>query len=221
MTHANRRLRCILCGLTLLLASGQTDLIAAPVDFDRELAPLLARRCLGCHAGEAPEGQLDLTRLEAARLGGDSGPAIIPREPSRSPLWQRIAADEMPPQEPLSESERETIRRWIADGAEWPSAIDPLRYSSDARAGYDWWSLQPLTRPAVPTGDETWSRNPIDRFISARWADQQLGGNLEADRGVLIRRLSFDLLGLPPSLDDVREFLNDPAPDAYERLVER
>lgn len=195
---------------------------AEAADFERQIAPLLARRCLGCHAGDEPQGGLDLTTRAAALRGGESGPALVPRNSDASPLWQRIASDEMPPKAPLPAVERELLREWIQAGADWDAgAIDPLRYSSDARAGYDWWSLQPLQRPGVPNAAPEWSRNPIDRFIAARRSAAHLTPAEPAERRVLIRRLSFDLLGLPPTAEQVAEFVADSAPDAYERLVER
>jgi len=195
---------------------------AAPPDFEREVAPLLARRCLGCHSGSDAQGALNLTTLATAQMGGDSGPALLPGNLDQSGLWQRIAADEMPPKHPLSERERGVIREWVVAGASWSlPAIDPLRYSSEERAGYDWWSWQPLVRPDVPTEFRDWSRNAIDPFVRKQHIAVGLAPSIEAERNVLIRRLSYDLLGLPPSPAEVRQFLDDPAPDAYEQLVDR
>jgi hypothetical protein len=195
---------------------------AAEVDFDRDIAPLFARRCLSCHAGEDSKGQLDLTLKERTLKGGESGPALKPGSPDDSPLWQRVAADEMPPKHPLPAAEKRLLAEWIAAGAPWSAgAIDPLKYSSDERAGYDWWSLQALQRPSIPADATGWSRTPVDRFISQRLQTANVAPTGEADRRVLIRRLSFDLLGLPPSPEDIDAFVHDPRPDAYEQLVER
>ncbi|OYW18771.1 MAG: hypothetical protein B7Z55_10000, partial [Planctomycetales bacterium 12-60-4] len=128
----------------------------------------------------------------------------------------------MPPDHPLSHAERLLLRDWILAGAPWASGpIDPLRYTSDARAGYDWWSLQPLRRSDIPPSVLPGVNNPIDRFVRDQLSQVNLAPSSEADRRTLIRRLSFDLLGLPPTPDDVEQFLDDPAPDAYEQLVER
>lgn len=210
-----------------VLSAGHFARSAEPdaAQFDQTLAPLLARRCLGCHNPSDKSGGLDLTRAEAATAGGDSGAAIAPGKPDDSLLWQRIAADEMPPEHPLKAEERELIRAWIANGAVWGAAeIDRFRYTSDARAGYDWWSLQEVVRPAVPeppAGDASWPRNDSDRFILDVLHKNNLHPTPEADRRTLIRRLSFDLLGLPPTPEEVAAFEQDAAPDAYERLVER
>jgi cytochrome c553 len=207
-------------------AAAETPAAAASPEsiqrFDREIAPLLARRCLECHNASAKKGGLDLTSLAAARAGGESGPGLA-ASPATSLLWQRVAADEMPPKKPLSAAEKAMLERWLADGAPWGAeAIDRFRFSSDTRAGYDWWSLQPLTSPAVPTIDKTqWARQPLDNFVQARLAADGLAPGPEADRRALCRRLSFDLVGLPPSPEETATFVVDEAPDAYERLVDR
>ncbi|MFO0898153.1 MAG: DUF1553 domain-containing protein [Pirellulales bacterium] len=191
--------------------------------FDVEIAPLLARRCLECHNPADTKGGLDLTSAEGALAGGDSGPALVQGNLEESYLWERIEQDEMPPKHPLSPAEKELLRQWIAAGGEWGKApIDRFRYTSDARAGYDWWALRPLSRPAppeqaVPTGWE----QPIDRFILARLSAAGLSPSPQADRRTLIRRLSFDLTGLPPSPEEVSAFENDADPAAYENLVDR
>lgn len=218
-------MRLFRVGFSCLMLAGLAwtpTAVVGAADFEREIAPLLARRCLGCHAGDEPQGGLNLTNRAAALRGGESGPSLVPGQLEASPLWQRIVSDEMPPKAPLPDAEREILKKWIQAGANWgPTDIDPLRYSSDARAGYDWWSLQPLRRPDIPTTDPDWSRNPIDRFIAARRNEAHLPPAEPAERRVLIRRLSFDLLGLPPTAEQVAQFVADPAPDAYERLVER
>src|SRR6187455_779425 len=129
------------------------DMFAAdPPDFDREIAPLLASRCLDCHRGAEPKGGLDLLSTKSLAKGGDSGEAIVVAgKPDASLLWQRIAADEMPPKHPLPAGEKAILKAWITAGARWGTdPIDPFRYSTSSRAGYDWWSLQPLVRPPVP-----------------------------------------------------------------------
>jgi hypothetical protein len=195
----------------------------AKLDFDRTVAPLVAARCLECHSGTEPEGGLNLSARESVLTGGDSGPAVVPGNAGESLLWQRIQDEEMPPEKPLTAAERATLKAWIDRGAAWGSGpIDPFAFTTAARAGYDWWSLQPVVRPEPPrVFDEALVRNPMDRFVLARLQHTQLGFSPEAERRTLIRRLSFDLLGLPPSPEEIETFLTDPAPDAYERLVER
>lgn len=194
--------------------------------FDHTLAPLLARRCLGCHNPSDKNGGLDLTRAETAAGGGDSGPPIAAGKPGDSLLWQRIDADEMPPEHPLPAEERALIRAWIEQGAVWGTAeIDRFRYSSDVRAGYDWWALQEVKQapiPELPTdAPAAWAHHAIDRFVLRGLGERGLHPTPEADRRTLIRRLSFDLLGLPPTPEEVVAFEQDAAPDAYEKLVER
>ncbi|MFM9066143.1 MAG: DUF1549 and DUF1553 domain-containing protein, partial [Planctomycetota bacterium] len=149
-------------------------------------------------------------------------------------LWQRVSADEMPPKKPLAANEKQLLERWLTGGARWGTdPINPVRYSSERRGGSDWWALQPLQRVAAPTpvasnpaaprspSSIAASRGTVDAFIRATLQTKSLTPSVEADRRVLARRLSFDLIGLPPTPELVDEFLADAAPDAYERLVDR
>src|SRR5262249_31769373 len=142
-------------------------------------------------------------------------------------LWEKVAGDEMPPKKPLTAGEKELLKKWIADGAKWgTNPIDPFRFTSDIRAGYDWWALKPVVRPQPPkvemqVAGAAWGRSPIDAFVAAKLKEKGLTPSAEADRGTLIRRLSFDLWGLPPTPAEVAAFEADPAPDAYEKLVDR
>ncbi len=180
---------------------------AAPptkISFDAQIAPLLARRCLSCHNGAAKKGGLDLSRKAAAKAGGESGSVITAGQPDKSLLWKRIAAEEMPPESPLAAEERQRLRQWIAEGASWETdPIDPFRFTTDKRAGYDWWSLRPIKKPAVPSVKNTaWPRNEIDRFVLAKLEAAGLAPAPEADPRTLLRRLYFDLIGLPPVLKE-------------------
>jgi hypothetical protein len=195
----------------------------ATTDFDSRIAPILARRCLGCHNGSDKKGGLDLTSRNAALAGGESGEVIVAGKPDDSLLVERIDGDEMPPKKPLPADEKRLLREWIAGGATWGTdSIDVFRFSSENRAGYDWWALQPVTRPAPPSvKDAVWVTNPIDNFILAKLEASGLTHSPPADRRTLIRRLSFDLLGLPPTPEEVAAFVADPDPTAYEKLVDR
>jgi len=212
----------------LLILSALANLTAGVLaddgaDFDTVIAPILASHCLDCHSGPEPKGSLDLSRAAGARAGGDSGPGIVGGKLQESHVWLRIDAGEMPPKKPLPEKDRQKLRAWITAGAKWGTdPIDPFRFSTETRAGYDWWSLQPLTQPASPqaTGDD-WVRNSVDSFILDRLNATSLKPSAAADRRTLIRRLSFDLHGLPPSPEHIEAFVADPAPDAYDRLVDR
>ncbi|MDZ4783217.1 MAG: DUF1549 domain-containing protein, partial [Planctomycetia bacterium] len=214
--------RSVLALAVILILTGASQGADAKAHFDNIVAPLLARRCLACHNPSEKSGGLDLTRADAAIAGGDSGAAYQTGKPDESLLWQRIVAEEMPPEHPLPEEERAILLAWIESGAMWGAVeIDRFRYSSDARAGYDWWSLQPVVRPQPPEEDSSWSRNEIDRFVRHGLTERGLTPAPEADRRTLIRRLSFDLLGLPPSPEEVAAFEADQSPDAYEKLVDR
>ncbi|WLD13443.1 PSD1 and planctomycete cytochrome C domain-containing protein [Planctellipticum variicoloris] len=195
----------------LLLAATCSE--AGPPDFERDVAPLLSARCLRCHGVAGPEAGLSLASRDGAFKRLESGrPAIAAQRPEESGLLQRVmsaAPDErMPPQgEPLSQAQIELLRQWIAAGADWP----------------DHWAYRPLRAAAPPTdaADSDWVRSPVDAFISARLREVALAPSPEADRRTLIRRLTIDLWGLPPTPGDVAEFLADGRPDAVERLVDR
>jgi hypothetical protein len=196
----------------LLIAVLARTSLAAPPDFDSHVAPLLAAHCLDCHSGPEPKGELDLSRAALAMKGGENGAVIVVGDAKHSPLWERVAADEMPPKKPLTNEQKQVLREWIATGAKWGTdPIDPYRVTTSVRAGYDWWSLQPIK--AAP--------NDIDGFVRAKLAEASLSLSPPADRRTLIRRLSFDLTGLPPSPEEVEAFVNDRSPQAYEKVVDR
>ena len=204
--------------LLLILVIPVIGVAAEPPDFDKSVAPLLAGRCLECHTGADAKGELDLSTSEGVVRGGVNGPGVVAGKPADSPLWQRIEAEEMPPKHPLPASERAVLKAWIERGAKWGSdPIDPYRFSTATRAGYDWWSLQPLRRPAPPVADA----HPIDAFIRAKLAENKLSPSATADRRTLIRRLKFDLTGLTPTPAEVDRFVGDTSPDAYAKLVDR
>src|SRR5207253_148219 len=181
--------------------------------------PILTGKCLACHGPDKKKGKLDLTRRSKAMAGGASGPALVAGKASGSLLYQKLAAGEMPPQNALTADQVEAFRNWIDAGA--PFENEPLEASSK-HAGPDWWSLQPVRRPTLPeVTNPRWLRTPIDAFILAKLEAHGLEPAPEADRATLIRRASFDLLGLPPTPEEVDAFVNDPNPAAYERLIDR
>jgi hypothetical protein len=189
---------------------------AGRVSFNRDVRPILSENCFLCHGPDpgTRKAGLRLDRKEEALRALKSGAvAVAPGDPEGSELYVRVAesdgSDRMPPPKSgkrLGPTQVEMLRRWIEQGAVWE----------------EHWSLIPPKRPAVPDVKNTARvRNPIDAFLSARLEAQGVRYSSEADRATLIRRLSFDLTGLPPSPDEVDAFLSDARPDAYDRLVER
>ena len=200
----------------VVLLSFTLPAAAAPPDFDREVAPLLAEHCLSCHAGPKPRGDLDLSRKAAAYAES----RIVPGKPAESLLWKQIESGEMPPKKKLPEGAKAVLKAWIESGAKWGAdPIDPFRFSTSTRAGQDWWSLQPVKKIVPPHA--SFSKNPIDDFWLAKLRDKGLSPSPAADRRTLIRRVSFDLIGLPPSPEEVEAFEKDSSPKAYETLVDR
>ncbi|CAK8990093.1 Uncharacterized protein SCF082_LOCUS2093 [Durusdinium trenchii] len=198
---------------------------SAESSFEQKVAPLFAKHCVSCHNEEDRKGGLSLTSRAALAKGGESGEVVIPHEPNASYLLDLIepydGKAEMPKGgSPLSQAERQILRDWIAEGAPWPKDV-----VVEAEA---WWSLASLQQPTVPVLPdhsqgkvEFIIRNPIDAFILRTLNRQELSPSPAADRATLIRRLSFDLVGLPPTPEEVEAFVHDPDPLAYERLVDR
>jgi hypothetical protein len=172
---------------------------------------LLAARCQGCHNNEGHAGGLSLISMKSMLKGGARGPAVVPGHPEKSVLYRLISGGKpsMPlVGVPLNKEEVESVRKWIEDGAKW---VEPDQ----------WWSLQPLKRPAVPDVRDAWVRTPIDAFVLAKLREKGLTHAAETDRRTLIRRLTYDLEGLPPTPEEVDAFIADKSPDAYEHLVDR
>ena len=180
---------------------------AAEPDFARDVQPILRKHCFRCHGEKKQEGGLRLDLRRRAQAGGDSGPALAPAGELITRIASRDEKLQMPPEEPLSEADIATLRTWIRDGARWP----------DEHAGQEpvstHWAFRPIQRPAVPAND---ARTPIERFIRAK-----VKLSPPADKRTLLRRLHLDLLGLPPSPDDVKRFLDDTSDNAFEKLVDR
>ena len=212
----------ILMAVLVLAANVGNDVDAAGPDFQQEVVPLLAARCLECHSGVSPEAGLDLSTQAGTTRGGDSGVAILAERPDESVLWQRISDDEMPPKHPLTDKEKQLFREWIIGGARWSGGdIDRFQFTTTARAGYDWWSFQPVqdVTPPLP-GNTNWPRNGIDHFILKRLHGNGLSPAEQADARTQIRRLYFDLVGLPPSPEVVARFVADPSDNAYLNIVD-
>ena len=214
---------CFRLSAVLILTIQGYCLADEATHFDQVVAPLIAQRCLSCHGESDSKAGLNLSEKKAMLSGGDSGVAVIPGQPDQSLLWQYIESDMMPPKKPLASQEKDILRRWIAEGAVWGSdRIDPFRFSTEERAGIDWWSLQPMGAVSPPPARSIDSSpHPIDRFLDQSLQRNGLQLSAEADRRTLIRRLSFDLLGLPPSTDDVKQFVSESSEDAWLKLVDR
>jgi mono/diheme cytochrome c family protein len=196
---------------------------AAEPSFER-VATILEKRCVQCHSADETKGGLSLESRDELVQGGDSGPAIDMKRPQASLLLEMIqgAEPEMPKSAPkLTPDEIATIAGWLAAGAPWPA---DKKLADRSLADSNWWSLKPLIRPALPpltAADKTWSQNPLDAFVVAKLREQGFAPSPVADRRTLLRRLSFDLTGLPPTPAEVEQFVNDRSPQAYERLVDR
>jgi hypothetical protein len=198
-----------------------------------DIIPILLRHCTTCHNQNRHEGDLDLRTTASMLRGGKSGLALVPGEPEKSPMLQRVLAREMPPLGVFEsgvtrppDSDIEKLRQWISEGAAEKDISpdvagtepDPLVTDQDRQ----FWAFQPpqaVRAPAVRQEDRM--RNPIDAFILEKLEARGLNLSPEADRLTLIRRASFDLTGLPPTPEQVQAFLSDTDPEAYEKLVDR
>ncbi len=212
----------VLCFHAFLASVAGAD--EAQLDFARDVAPIFQSHCLRCHTNSDAKGDLSLQTSRGLR----DNEYVIPGKPAESHLLDLVTSQgnktpAMPKEgTPLSDRQVETLRRWIQSGANWPAAV-VLQQQSKADAS--WWSLQPLRSVKVPeaatfTGEHAaTSDHPIDRFIRAKLAENNLSPSARADRRTLIRRLYFDLLGLPPEPEIVADFVTDTNPRSYEDLV--
>ncbi|RYD34567.1 MAG: DUF1549 domain-containing protein, partial [Verrucomicrobiaceae bacterium] len=188
------------------------------VDFVKDIQPILTAHCMDCHGPEKQKGGYRVDVKTAALTAGDHhAPNIRPGNSAESPLIHFVAGlDEdmiMPAKgAPLKPEEIGLLRAWIDQGAVWPDSA-----STAVRDPLDWWSLQPLVKPSVPAG----AAHPVDAFVRAELGKHGIAPNPSADRRTLIRRVTFDLTGLPPAPEEVDAFLADASPDAWEKLVDR
>jgi mono/diheme cytochrome c family protein len=190
--------------------------------FQKQVAPLFEQHCLRCHGKKSQRGGLSLATAADTQAGGDSGPVFVAGKPDESLLVEMVSGNKpkMPKKAPpLSAKEIAVLKRWIADGANWPKDVV---LQDRKKADENWWSLQSLARPPMPAvRNPDWLRTPVDAFVLSRLEQQDMKPSPEADRRTLIRRLSFDLLGLPPTPAEMDAFVRDSSADAYERLVDR
>lgn len=192
------------------------------VDFAKDVEPLLADRCYSCHGPRKQESGFRLDDKAAALKGGDSGPAFVPGQSKESLLIHAVSGLnpdlKMPKKgEPLTADEIGMLRAWIDQGAQRPDTT-----VAGKKNWKEHWAFQAPVRPAVPAvKNARWAGNPIDRFILARLEKEKLKPSPETDKITLLRRLSLDLIGLPPTIAEVDAFLADKSPDAYQKQVER
>lgn len=219
-SKSNERSSYVRLAVWLLVGLGFPSVVQAdpPVRFSRDIQPILADKCFQCHGPDqsSRKAKLRLDRKEDALADRGGSPTITPRNLEKSELYRRIVATDaehrMPPAKfgkKLTPREIDLIRRWIEEGATWEAH----------------WAFTPPKRPPLPIltrkEEATWPRNAIDHFVLARLQQEGMKPSAEAPRHVLIRRLTFDLLGLPPTPAEVDAFVSDKNPDAYEKLVDR
>ncbi len=200
----------------------------APAEyFEMKVRPVLAKNCFSCHT-QSKMGGLALTSRDDLMKGGKSGPAVKPGDPEGSLLYQAVkqthARLKMPPSGKLSDEDVEVLASWIRSGALWPEhkvapKTDGYRITAEQRA---WWSFQPVKKPLAPAvNNKAWARTDIDRFLLARMEAKGLKPAPSADRRTLIRRVYYDLTGLPPTNEEVNAFVRDRSPDAFAKVVDR
>ncbi len=204
---------------------------AVRMQFSESVLPLLKKHCYECHShgADSTEGGLVLDSRAGWEIGGDSGPAIVPDSPGKSLLLKAVeysdAELQMPPDSKLSASEIVILKQWIVDGAFDPRITESRPSKSPTelvRKSEELWSLKPVGEARVPTvADDESIRNDVDRFITAKLTQQGLTPNPVAHRYALLRRATFDLTGLPPTLEEIDAFISDDRPDAYRRLIDR
>ncbi len=202
------------------------------VFFESKVRPLLLEHCISCHGSEKQEGGLRLDSRANVLAGGESGEAVVPGDSTASLLISAVRYEdyEMPPKGKLPDASIEVLEKWIVAGAAWPNGDgEPTTRSGKGGKSFSdedrkWWAIQPLQQVAAPEIDGelgNWPRGDIDRFIANRLNENSLLPSPEADRRTLIRRLYFDLVGLPPSPIEIDAFLSDERGDAYKQLVDR
>ncbi len=211
-------------------ANAQSD-IARLQFFESKVRPLLIENCIKCHGPEKQEGSLRLDSRNGILAGGDTGPAIDLDKPSSSRILSAVRYEEfeMPPNKRLQDEEIEVLSQWVTQGAVWPQSeshgLELRRGKKLDDEDRNYWAFRPLTKVDVPKVDSAIDgervRNEIDAFIIAKLEEKNLRLAPEAGKQVLLRRLYFDLVGVPPTPDEIAEFMNDDSDKAYEKLVDR
>ncbi len=212
----------VLVAAALALSPGAAQ-PPVPADFARDVRPIFESRCISCHGATRQRGGLRVDTPAGIRAGGSSGAIIVPGNPGASPLIRHVAgtggAARMPAEgDPLTAAQIDTLRRWVEQKAPLPAAAPA---ETAAKAPAPGWAFRPIVKPPVPPAPAGWARNPIDHFVLAKLAANGLKPSPEADRRTLARRVFVTLTGLPPTADELDAFAADPAPDAYEKLIDR
>ena len=202
------------------------------IDRQRLAAEILEKHCVECHGGRLTRSGFDITTRDSLLKGGTGGTAIVPGESAKSRLYELVTHSAKPgmpyEREKLAADQIAQLKAWIDDGAGFAAPLNKGQAGKDPAE--EWWSLKPLVKPPIPkvdfpkvesTVDAAWGRNPIDHFILAGLKDQGLHPSRPAEKRTLLRRVMFDLVGLPPTPEETAAFLADEAPDAFERLVDR
>jgi cytochrome c553 len=227
MRPAGRDLRFWLPAAAFAATLAGTAMFAAeaappPVDqayFQRDIKPILAARCLGCHGVDNRLGKLDLRSKASAMTGGTHGAALVPGNASKSFLFQLVNGNRtplMPPGGKLPAGEIAKLRRWLDGGAPWADG------AVENATKQVWWSFRAPKLPAVPVSKPgTWTKNPIDAFVLAKLREENLASNPPATRPVLIRRAYLDVIGIPPTPEEVDDFVRDKSANAWEKVVDR
>jgi cytochrome c553 len=208
------------------------DAPAADVEFfEKKVRPLLVEQCFSCHGNGKTKGGLDASSRAGLLKGGDSGAAIVPGEPEKSLLIQAVKQTgelKMPPKSKLTPADTDALTQWIQRGAAWPAtattANGGLRTNGDVITVEErkFWSFQPITNPEPPAvKNATWVKKPLDRFVLAKLEAEGLRPVAPAEKRTLLRRVTFDLVGLPPTPEEVEDFVKDESPEAFAKVVDR
>lgn len=214
------RFQAVAVWLTIALSLYQGAHGGSRVEYLQDVKPILKSRCYACHGALKQEAGLRLDTGRLIRKGGDSGEVIVPGQPERSVLVERISAADLfaripPERDPLSDAQIAVLKQWIADGAQSPAAEQP-----EADPGSHW-AFQPLVRPPVPRISDVCFANPIDAYLQAQLLQHDVPAIAKADKPVVLRRVTLDLIGLPPTREELNAFLEDESPTAYESVVDR
>jgi hypothetical protein len=215
-------MRPLCLSLAAVLAAPIIGVAADPVDYRRDVKPILQERCYACHGALKQQAKLRLDSGALVLKGGTGGPVVAPGKPAESELLTRVASKDdevrMPPEgHPLTDKQISVLRAWVEQGARFPADDKP---ELDPR---DHWAFRTPVRPPVPTLSTRYSvlSNPVDAFVATEWQKRGLKPVAPADKRLLLRRVYLDLIGLPPTAEQYEAFLKDASPDAYEKVVDR